>query len=79
MKPRMRISSFKLPDELDRALNEFAQMRGTTRSAIVREALESMIKGRRRSVTSLAGGLVGSVDGPADLSTNRKRMRRYGR
>jgi hypothetical protein len=38
-----------------------------------------MIKGRRRSVTSLAGGLVGSVDGPADLSTNRKRMRRYGR
>ena len=79
MKSRMRISSFKLPEELDRALNELAQTRGTTRSAIVREALESMIKGRRRSVTSLAGGLVGSVDGPGDLSTNRKHMRRYGR
>jgi predicted transcriptional regulator len=79
MKSRMRISSFKLPEELDRALNELAQTRGTTRSAIVREALVSLIKGRRSSVTSLAGGLVGSVEGPADLSTNRKHMRRYGR
>jgi len=75
----MRISSFKLPEDLDEALNGLAHTRGTSRSAIVREALESLIKGKRRSVTSLAGKLVGSVEGPADLATNRKHMSRYRR
>lgn len=79
MKPRMRISSFKLPEELDKALNDLARTRGISRSAIVREALEALLKGRRDSVTSLAGTLVGCVEGPEDLATNRKHMARYGR
>jgi predicted transcriptional regulator len=74
----MRIVSFKLPEDLDEALNDLARRRGTSRSAIVREALESLAKRKRRSVTSLAGKLVGSVEGPADLATNRKHMSRYG-
>jgi len=75
----MRTVSFKLPEDLDDALNELARTRRLSRSALVREALESLRKGNRRSVTALAGKLVGSVDGPSDLATNRKRMSGYGR
>jgi Arc/MetJ-type ribon-helix-helix transcriptional regulator len=75
----MRTVSFKLPEYLDDALNELARSRGSSRSALVREALESLAKGKRRSVTSLAGNLVGSVEGPTDLATNRKHMTGYGK
>ena len=75
----MRTVSFKLPEDLDDALNELARSRGASRSALVREALESLAKGNRRSVTSLAGNLVGAVEGPPDLATNRKHMAGYGR
>jgi len=75
----MRTVSFKLPEDLDDALNELARTRRSSRSALVREALESLAKGNRRSVTALAGELVGSVDGPSDLATNRKHMAGYGR
>jgi metal-responsive CopG/Arc/MetJ family transcriptional regulator len=75
----MRILSFKLPVDLDEALEDIARSRGTSRSAIVHEALESYVKGKRRSATPLAGQLVGSVDGPADLATNGKYMSRYGK
>ena len=79
MRTPMRTVSFKLPEDLDDALNELARSRGSSRSALVREALESLAKGRRRSVTSLAGKLVGSVEGATDLATNRKHMSGYGR
>jgi Arc/MetJ-type ribon-helix-helix transcriptional regulator len=75
----MRTVSFKLPQALDDALNELALARGASRSALVREALEALAKGKRRSVTSLAGKLVGSLDGPADLATNRKHLSGYGK
>lgn len=74
-----RTVSFKLPEELDDALNELARSRGASRSALVREAIESLAKGKRRSVTSVAGNLVGSVEGPTDLATNHKHMSGYGR
>ncbi len=79
MPPPMRTVSFKLPEDLDDALNELARSRGASRSSLVREALESLAKGKSRSVTSLAGKLVGSVDGPTDLATNRKHLAGYGR
>lgn len=75
----MRTVSFKLPKELDDALNELARSRGASRSALVREAIESLAKGKRRSVTSVAGNLVGSVEGPTDLASNRKHMSGYGK
>jgi predicted transcriptional regulator len=75
----MRTVSFKLPGDLDDALNDLARARGASRSALVREALESLAKGKRNSVTALAGDLVGSVEGPADLATNRKHMAGYGK
>ena len=75
----MRTVSFKLPEDIDDALNELARVRRSTRSALVREALESLAKGKRRSVTALASDLVGSVEGPSDLATGRKHMSGYGR
>ncbi len=75
----MRTVSFKLPEDLDHALDELARSRGKSRSGLAREAIEAMTKGKRRSVTALAGDLVGCLDGPTDLATNRKHMSGYGK
>lgn len=75
----MKTVSFKLPAELDEALDELARTRRTTRSKLVREAIEVLAKGKRRSVTALAGELVGSVAGPSDLATNPKHLAGYGK
>lgn len=75
----MRTVSFKLPSDLDDALDVLARSRGASRSSVVREALEALAKGKRRSVTALASDLVGSLEGPADLATNKKHMSGYGK
>lgn len=75
----MRTVSFKLPERLDDALDELARRRKSSRSALVREALETLAKGKRRSVTAAAEELVGSFDGQVDLSTNPRRMAGYGK
>ena len=41
----MRTVSFKLTEELNDALSQLARKRGSSRSALVREALESLAKG----------------------------------
>ena len=74
----MRVVSIKLPEELDQQLTEIARRRNASRSAILREALESFARGSRRSVTQAAGDLVGSVHGPRDLAINPKHMLGYG-
>jgi len=75
----MRTVSFKLSEQLDDALSELARRRKSSRSALVREALEALAKGKRRSVTAAVDELVTPVEGPADLSTNPKHMIGYGR
>jgi predicted transcriptional regulator len=79
MASAMRTVSFKLPERLDAALDELARRRKSSRSALVREAIEGLAKGKRRSVTAAVDELVQAVEGPADLSTNPKYMARYGR
>ena len=79
MPPAMRTVSFKLPGHLVDALGDLAQRRKLSRSALVREALEARLASPRQSVTALAGDLVGSVEGPADLATNPRHMRGFGR
>lgn len=74
----MRVVSIKLPEDLDKELTEIAQRRHATRSAILREALETFARRPRRSVTAAAGALVGSLHGPRDLSTSDKHMSGYG-
>jgi len=75
----MRTVSFKLPEELDDALERVARERNASKSELAREALEALAKGMRRSVTAVAGKLVGSLGGPRDLSTHRRHMTRYGK
>ena len=74
----MRVVSIKLPEDLDNELSEIARRRNATRSAVLREALEAFARGPRRSVTAAAGDLVGSLEGPRDLSTSKKHMAGYG-
>jgi predicted transcriptional regulator len=75
----MRTVSFKLPAELDEALDQLARRRGTSRSDIVREAIEALAKGGRQSVRAVAGRLVGSLEGPTDLASNPKHLAGYGK
>ncbi len=75
----MKTVSFKLPERLDTALTDLARSRKSSRSALVREALEALAKGERRSITARVDELAAGVEGPADLSTNRKHMAGYGR
>ena len=75
----MRTVSFKLPEALDEALSDLARRRKSSRSALVREALEVLATGGRRSVTAVVDELIGALDGPADLSTNRKHLSGYGK
>jgi hypothetical protein len=77
----MRTLSLKLPESLDHEVASEARRLGTTKSAVVRGALELFIKrGRhgRRSCLDLAGDLIGSLDGPSDLSHNKKRLEGFG-
>lgn len=75
----MRTVSFKLPEQLDDALSDLARRRNSSRSALVREALEALAAGERRSVTTIVDELVGPLDGPVDLSTNPRHMSGYGK
>lgn len=75
----MRTVSFKIPGPLDDALNDLARRRQSSRSALVREALEDLAFSGRRSVTAAVDALVGPLDGPADLSTNPKHLAGYGK
>jgi metal-responsive CopG/Arc/MetJ family transcriptional regulator len=77
-RPAMRVVSIKLSQQLDEELSAIAKRRNASRSAILREALESFAKGSSRSVTSVAADLVGSLRGPKDLSTNPKHLSGYG-
>lgn len=77
--PPMRTISIKLPVVLDAALSELAKRRNSSRSAVVREAIEALTHDGRRSVTRIAHDLVGCVEGPADLSTNPEYLAGYGR
>ena len=75
----MRTVSFKLPEALDDALTDLAQRRNVSRSAVVRESLAALATDTHRSVTALAGSLVGSLEGLPDLSTNPAHMTGYGK
>ena len=77
-KASMRVVSIKLPEALDQELDEIARRRNASRSAVLREALESFARSTKRSVTAAAGDLVGSLRGPRDLSTHAKHLSGYG-
>jgi Arc/MetJ-type ribon-helix-helix transcriptional regulator len=79
----MKTLSVKLPDGLDAKLTVAARQRKTTKSTVVRKALEAALQKRgkpeRGSALDLIRDLVGCVAGPGDLSVNKKYLKNYGR
>ncbi len=79
----MRTVSLKLPDPLHEQLAASARRQGKSKSTVVREALDAYLNGE----TARAGGscldlienLAGCLQGPEDLSSNRKHMSGFGR
>lgn len=73
----MDLISFKLPPVLRRRLAEEAGRRRVTRSAVIRECLETVLVDRpaargELSCADLAGDLLGSFRGPRDASANKR-------
>ena len=77
----MRAISLKLTEHLDQKLTALVRRRRSNRSTVLREALEAFTGGRavKPSVTAAATGLVGSLQGPADLSTAVAHLAGYGK
>jgi metal-responsive CopG/Arc/MetJ family transcriptional regulator len=77
---RMRTVSFKMPTRLVDALDDLAWQRESNRSELVREAIEALTNGKRRSVTAAIRELElrAGVDGPADLP-HRSHLADYGK
>jgi len=79
----MKSLSLKLPDALDAKLAAVARKRRASKSAVVREALEAYIAHGGKvipgSALDLAKDLAGCLEGPGDLSYNKRYMRGFGR
>ncbi|HSW28104.1 MAG TPA: ribbon-helix-helix protein, CopG family [Longimicrobiales bacterium] len=79
----MKTISLKVPEGLDAHLELLAAERGTSKSELVRQALEahleSLLGGAgERSFATLAGDLAGCILGPADLSTSPVHAEEFG-
>ena len=78
----MKTLSLKVHHALDAKLAVLAKQHGTTKSAVVREAVEAYARGNgglaTASAFSLAKDLVGCVSGPMDLSVNKGYLRGFG-
>jgi hypothetical protein len=79
----MRTITVKLPPHLAERLRRAVVRRRSTRSAVIREAIEAHLSpeaGRAEgSCYDLSSDLAGVVTGPVDLSSNRRRFKGYGR
>ena len=78
----MSTVSLKMPEELATRLAAAARRRGMTRSALVRDALESYLRlvgPGNGSAAELARDLIGVVEGPRDLSQHSKHLKGFGR
>ncbi len=79
----MQSMSLKLPESLAAKLAAAARQRGRTKSAVVREILAEFFASDRRvrpgSCLELAADLAGCVEGPGDLSFNKRHLREFGK
>lgn len=79
----MKTVSLKLTESLDEKLAAVAAKRGASKSALVREALETYIQSERsvqpESCLELGKDLFGCVEGPTDLSSHKKHMKGFGK
>ncbi|MBW1699204.1 MAG: ribbon-helix-helix protein, CopG family [Deltaproteobacteria bacterium] len=79
----MKVLTVKVPEELDLKLTAVAAKRRESKSALIRAALDNIVKSSEsitpNSCLDLAKDLIGSVEGPEDLSYNNKHLKGYGR
>ena len=79
----MKTLTVKVPEKLDLKLAALAAKRGETKSDLIRTAINSILKENEAVVPSscldMAKDLVGSVEGPSDLSFNKKHLKGYGK
>lgn len=68
--------TLKLPETLHRGVEEEARRQGVSKSALVRECVEVMLRRKRGrkppTCLDLVADLVGSQPGPRDASVNRR-------
>jgi predicted DNA-binding protein len=73
----------RIPQKLTARLRAQSRAKGTTESNLVREAIEKYLEvpSEGRSAYELArqAGVIGSLEGPSDLSTNRNYFRNFGK
>jgi len=73
--------SLKVPAALEQRLARLAKSRGASRSEVIREALERFLNeasAHPDSCLALASDLIGCVEGPKDLSHNKKLLEGFG-
>lgn len=79
----MKTISLKLSDGLHANLQRAAERGRRSKSAVMRTALEQYLNGERTvappgSLLERAGKLIGCLEGPGDLSYNKKHMEGFG-
>lgn len=77
--PDSQLVSLKLPRPLMAKVARVAKRRRTTRSAVIRDAIEAYEGGERGSAADRAAHLCGRFGGPRDLATNPKYLKDFGR
>lgn len=79
----MKMLTVKIPAALDTELRQCVRETRQPRSVIVRAALHGWLLRRRRQAAqnclAQVADLVGCVEGPRDLATNKKHLDGYGR
>jgi len=79
----MKTLTGKVPEALGLKLSAVAAKRRESKSALIRVALDHIVKSNEaitpNSCLDLAKDLIGSVEGPLDLSYNNKHLKGYGR
>jgi predicted DNA-binding protein len=77
----MKTLTVKVPEELDLKLAAVAAKRGESKSNLIRTAINSILNASEavnlNSCLDMAKDLVGSVEGPSDLSCNKKHLKNY--
>jgi hypothetical protein len=78
----MKTLSVKVSDDLNLKLAAVAAKRKENKSNLIREAIETIVNANEaitpNSCLDLAKDLIGSVEGPPDISYNNKYLKGYG-